>query len=73
MPYANPADKAARRIAQRAKCRQANICDRCGKEPMAVGYVWCAPCVVKHRTESWASRLRRMELREENAASCVGS
>ena len=24
-----------------------------------MGYVWCAPCVVRHRTESWASNLRK--------------
>ena len=59
MPYANPADKAARRIAQRATRRQAGLCDRCGKEPAAMGYVHCAPCVVKHRTECWRSGLRK--------------
>ena len=24
-----------------------------------MGYVWCAPCVVRHRTECWASNLRK--------------
>ena len=68
MPYANPADKAARRIAQRTERRQAGRCDRCGKEPAAMGYVWCGPCVIKHRTECCYSRQRRIEMAEDLAA-----
>ena len=70
MPYANPADKAAWKKAQRAKRRQAGVCDRCGKEPMAaMGYVWCAPCVIKHRTECCYSRQRRIEMAEDYSSS----
>ena len=59
MPYKAPGRKAAWNKAQRDARRTAGLCTRCGKHPAARGYSYCAPCVITHRGECWASNLRR--------------
>ena len=59
MPYKAQGRKAAWNKAQRDGRRTAGLCTRCGKHPAARGYAYCAPCVIRHRGECWASNLRR--------------